>query len=119
MTVSLTAEAALRLHDMMAERGPDEQALRVYVKTGGCSGYSYGMALDAQNDSDQVYTIRGVQVVVDKESVEFVQDAEIDFVDDMTSQGFRIQNPNATVTCGCGSSFRTATDAGKPGSCDV
>lgn len=117
--VTLTDNAAEKILEMLEERsGSDENALRVFVKPGGCSGFSYGMALDSAKETDQVLDIKGVRVVVDPESTRLVDGAEIDYVDDLTGQGFKIFNPNATTTCGCGSSFRTASDAGQPGSCD-
>lgn len=118
MMVTLTESAAEKLREMIDERGEDENALRLYVKPGGCTGFSYGMALDHPGEKDDVYEIRGVSVIVDRESQTLISGSEVDFVDDFEGQGFRISNPNATSTCGCGSSFRTATEAGQPGSCD-
>lgn len=115
--VTLSPSAADKVKEMLEER-ESENALRLYIKPGGCSGFSYGMALDAKKDTDHVYDILGVSVVIDKDSLELVDGSEVDYVDDLTGQGFRIQNPNATTTCGCGSSFRTANNAGTPGSCD-
>ncbi|CAM3723744.1 HesB/IscA family protein [Alicyclobacillus pomorum] len=117
--ITVTDSAAEKLREMMAGRGEDESALRIYVKPGGCSGFSYGMALDGPKPSDLQYNINGILVLVDKDSLELIDGSEVDYVDDFTGQGFRILNPNATSTCGCGSSFRTATQAGQPGSCDV
>ncbi len=117
--ITVTDNAAEKLREMMAGRGEDESALRIYVKPGGCTGFSYGMALDGPKESDLQYNINGILVLVDKESLELIDGSEVDYVDDFTGQGFRIFNPNATSTCGCGSSFRTATKAGQPGSCDV
>lgn len=116
--VTLTDSAVEKLQEMLDGRGSDENALRIYVKPGGCSGFSYGMALDAANDKDMNYEIKGIHVVVDKDNLDLIDGSEVDFVDDISGQGFRILNPNATSTCGCGSSFRTATNAGQPGSCD-
>jgi iron-sulfur cluster assembly protein len=116
--VTLTDSAVGKLQEMVDGRGIEESALRIYVKPGGCSGFSYGMALDAPKASDRTFDIKGIRVVVDPDSVSLIEGSEVDFVDDLTGQGFRIYNPNATTTCGCGSSFRTATDAGQPGSCD-
>jgi iron-sulfur cluster assembly protein len=116
--VTLTDSAVEKLQEMLDGRGSDENALRIYVKPGGCSGFSYGMALDAGNDGDMNYEIKGIRVVVDKDNLDLIDGSEVDFVDDISGQGFRILNPNATTTCGCGSSFRTATNAGQPGSCD-
>ncbi|MCL6515434.1 iron-sulfur cluster assembly accessory protein [Alicyclobacillus sp.] len=116
--VTLTDSAASKLREMMDGRGEDERALRLYVKPGGCTGFSYGMALDAPKEGDHRYELKGVLVVVDPESLSLIDGSEVDYVDDITGQGFRILNPNAVSTCGCGSSFRTATQAGQPGSCE-
>lgn len=116
--VTLTDSAIEMLKDMVGDRGPEENALRIYIKPGGCSGFSYGMALDAANENDSVFDVDGLKVVVDKESMELVSGSQVDYVDDLTGRGFRIYNPNAVSTCGCGSSFRTATQAGQPGSCE-
>ncbi|MDQ0188997.1 iron-sulfur cluster assembly accessory protein [Alicyclobacillus cycloheptanicus] len=115
--VTLTDSAAEKLREMLDEEGT-ENALRIYIKPGGCSGFSYGMALDEVHEGDEVYAIKGIKVAVDSEGLELIDGSQIDFVDDLTGQGFRILNPNATMTCGCGSSFRTATQAGQPGSCE-
>lgn len=116
--ITLTENAAVKLRDMILEQDPSEDALRLYTKPGGCTGFSYGMALDGEKPGDQVYSINGVKVVVDSESLELIDGSEVDYMDDLTGQGFKINNPNATSMCGCGSSFRTATHAGQPGSCD-
>ncbi|GGI97589.1 heme biosynthesis protein HemY [Alicyclobacillus cellulosilyticus] len=115
--VTLTDSAVEKVRSLTEDRGPEERALRIYVKPGGCSGFSYGLALDAPREGDRVFDVKGVQVVVDPESLELVDGSEIDYVDDITGQGFKIHNPNATSMCGCGASFRTATRAGQPGSC--
>lgn len=115
--MTLTDNAAAKLKEMLVDH-KEEDSLRIFTKPGGCTGFSYGMALDSQKDEDDVYEINGVKVVVDKETLELVDGSQVDYVDDLTGQGFRIWNPNAVSTCGCGSSFRTATAAGKPGSCD-
>lgn len=116
--VTLTQNAADKLREMIEQNGPEEDALRLYTKLGGCTGYSYGMALDATKPEDHVFAIDGVKVVVDPESLELIDGSTVDYIDDLTGQGFKIENPNATSMCGCGSSFRTETKAGQPGSCD-
>lgn len=115
--VTLSESAVEKVKEMLSERDT-ENALRIFVKPGGCSGFSYGMALDLKKEEDNVFDIQGVQVVVDGGSLDLVSGSEVDYVDDLTGQGFRILNPNASTTCGCGSSFRTADQAGVPGSCD-
>ncbi|MCY0897060.1 MAG: iron-sulfur cluster assembly accessory protein [Alicyclobacillaceae bacterium] len=117
--LTLTDNAADKVRALLQERdGYGEDSLRLFVKPGGCTGFSYGMSLDSRKDGDSVYELKGVSIVVDEESMELLDGSEIDFVDDLTGQGFKINNPNATSMCGCGSSFRTATKAGQPGSCD-
>jgi iron-sulfur cluster assembly protein len=75
------------------------------------------MALDRAKSEDKVFTENGVKVVIDPTSSQYLNGAEVDYVDSLMGAGFKINNPNATQSCGCGSSFRTANDAGKPGSC--
>lgn len=116
--ITLTENAAAKLRDMILDQGPGDDALRLYTKLGGCTGYSYGMALDSEKSGDNVYSIHGVKVVVDSESLDLLEGSEVDYVDDLTGEGFKINNPNASSMCGCGSSFRTAEKAGQPGSCD-
>jgi len=115
--VTITEEASEKVKSLL-EQKEDGLALRVMIKTGGCSGFSYGMALDTQRDNDMVFEQHGVKMVIDPESVPYLEGSEVDYVDSLTGAGFKISNPNAVSQCGCGSSFRTATDAGKPGSCD-
>lgn len=116
--VTLTDNAADKLREMLADAEEGVNALRIYTKPGGCSGFSYGMALDAAQPGDEVFDIKGIQVAVEKASERLIDGSQLDFIDDLTGQGFKISNPNASTTCGCGASFRTPTDAGQPGSCD-
>jgi iron-sulfur cluster insertion protein len=88
-----------------AEGNPDLQ-LRVSVSGGGCSGFQYGFDLDAEHQPDDVVVAQdGVRVVVDGMSLMYLLGAELDFVEDLTGAYFRVQNPNASSSCGCGSSF--------------
>ena len=82
-----------------------EQALRVAVKGGGCSGFQYALALDKPKDDDHVFEHNGVAVVVDKVSMQFVFGSEVDYVDGLQGAGFAVNNPNVQGGCGCGSSF--------------
>ncbi len=116
--ITLTEQAAERVRTLLASQASGEDALRIYTKPGGCTGFTYGLALDNEKPGDVVTVQHGVKLVVDPESLELVDGSEIDYVDDLTGQGFKINNPNATQMCGCGSSFRTATRAGQPGSCN-
>ena len=104
--VSLTESAATHIQSMMA--GETEHAgktLRVYVEGGGCSGMQYGMVFDEKRDDDIVSEFFGVNVLVDPFSADYVRGAVIDYVDALTGGGFKISNPNARQSCGCGKSF--------------
>ncbi len=105
--VTLTASASTKVAQLLAEEeGAEELALRVAVKPGGCSGYSYEMFFDSeQDDDDIVREFGGVKVVVDPTSAELLTGATLDYSDGLQGAGFHISNPNATRTCGCGSSF--------------
>jgi iron-sulfur cluster assembly accessory protein len=116
--LNLTDAAAGKLRELTAEEPNPEIGLRVYVYSGGCSGFRYGMMLeDAPTADDQVMHANGVRVYVDTNSVQYLTGAEIDYVDTLMGAGFTVNNPNAVSACGCGSSFRTADEAGAPRSC--
>ena len=116
--VSLTDAAATKLNELTKEEPNPNIGLRVYVYSGGCSGYRYGMMLeDAPTDGDRVLKANGVRVYVDENSVQYLQGSQIDYVDTLMGAGFTVNNPNAVAACGCGSSFRTADDAGTARSC--
>jgi iron-sulfur cluster assembly accessory protein len=103
--ITLTERAASRIRDILA-REPGKNALRVAVNGGGCSGFQYEFVLaDAAAEDDLVIEKSGVKALVDPVSQNFLAGAEIDFVDDLMGQSFRIRNPNATSSCGCGTSF--------------
>ncbi len=116
--VSLSDAAALKLREITAEEPNPNIGLRVYVYSGGCSGFRYGMMLeDAPTSEDQVLQANGVRVYVDPGSIQYLTGAEIDYVDTLMGAGFTVNNPNAVAACGCGSSFRTADEAGSPRGC--
>ncbi len=116
--LSLTDAAASKLRALTAEEPNPAIGLRVYVYSGGCSGFRYGMMLeDAPTVDDQVMSANGVRVYVDANSVQYLGGAEIDYVDTLMGAGFTVNNPNAVSACGCGSSFRTADEAGSPRGC--
>ncbi len=108
--VTLTSNAADKLGGIMAEKGMKEShALRVFVKGGGCGGMQYGMTFDDNvREDDNVWDQHGLRIVVDGTSLFYVDGANIDYVDNLMGGGFHIDNPQATSSCGCGSSFRTA-----------
>ena len=105
MPVTISDRAARRIAEILqAETQP--VALRVAVTGGGCSGFQYSFALDdAQLDEDLVVEKNGARVLIDPVSLDFLAGAEIDFTDDLIGQAFKINNPNATASCGCGTSF--------------
>jgi len=114
--ITLTSTAADQLQQVMQEKGLDNHALRVFVSGGGCSGLSYGMTFAEGPDiGDQVFEAGKVQVVVDAGSIQYLDGAEIDYIDSLMGGGFRIENPNAVRSCACGSSFQTgAGEQGTP-----
>ena len=116
--VNLTDAAATKLRDLTKDETNPAIGLRVYVYSGGCSGYRYGMMLeDAPTADDRILEANGVKVYVDGQSVNLLQGSEIDYVDTLMGAGFTVNNPNAVTACGCGSSFRTADEAGQARSC--
>lgn len=116
--VSLSDAAALKLREITVDEPNPNIGLRVYVYSGGCSGFRYGMMLeDAPTSEDQVLQANGVRVYVDPQSIQYLTGAEIDYVDTLMGAGFTVNNPNAVAACGCGSSFRTADEAGSPRGC--
>ncbi len=107
-SITLTPAAAQAVLDLLAKRELSGYALRVFVSGGGCSGLQYGMALENQiRDLDLTYSMHGVTLVVDEVSINYLQGASIDYVDNLMGSGFKIENPNAVAACGCGNSFRT------------
>ena len=104
--LTLTASAAARVRKLMEMEGKPNLKLRLAVAGGGCSGFHYGITLDdSVNDDDQVFEQHGVSVVADETSLDLLAGSEVDYVEDMMGASFQIRNPNATSTCGCGSSF--------------
>lgn len=113
--IQITEAAGQKIQEMLAAEENEGLFLRVGVQEGGCTGFSYGMGFDdEQHEGDRVLDIRELKVVVDEDSAKYLNGLEIDWKESGMGGGFTIFNPNATATCGCGSSFRTATDAGKP-----
>lgn len=101
-----TDAAAVKVKDLLAEEGNPELKLRVFVQGGGCSGFQYGFTFDETvNEDDTVLDKNGVQLLVDPMSFQYLVGAEIDYKEDLEGAQFVIRNPNATTTCGCGSSF--------------
>jgi len=104
--ITLTDTAASKVAQLLEAEGATDMALRVAVKSGGCSGFSYDMYFDSDVASDDItLTFGAVRVVVDPASAPMLQGASLDYKDGLTEQGFSISNPNATRSCGCGKSF--------------
>ncbi len=104
--ITLTDSAAKKVKQLLADEGADDLALRVAVRPGGCSGFSYEMFFDGDIAADdQTATFGDVKVVVDPASSQLLVGASLDYQDGLQEAGFKINNPNATRTCGCGNSF--------------
>lgn len=104
--VTLSDRAAEEVKGLLDKQGKPEAMLRVFVAGGGCSGFQYGMSLEEESsEGDQTFELSGVKVIIDPRSAQFIGGAEIDYVDSMMGGGFKIENPNAASSCGCGSSF--------------
>lgn len=104
--LSLTESAAGKVRELLREQGREGQVLRVYIQGGGCSGFQYGFNFEEQAASDDAVLERdGVKVAVDPMSFQYLVGAEVDYREDLQGARFVINNPNATTTCGCGSSF--------------
>lgn len=103
--VTLTERAAKRIASILAKE-PDDSLLRVSVNGGGCSGFQYAFEVTQERQSDDIAISRdGATVLIDETSMQFLAGSVIDFVDDLIGQAFKIENPNATASCGCGTSF--------------
>jgi iron-sulfur cluster insertion protein len=104
--VHLSESAARRIEQLKTSEGKAELMLRLAVSGGGCSGFSYGFSLDDQRrDDDHVFEDFGVTLVVDETSLDLLAGSTVDYVDELAGSAFTVKNPNASSTCGCGSSF--------------
>jgi iron-sulfur cluster assembly protein len=110
--ITLTDRAAAKIAELLgSQEGSGDQALRVAVRGGGCSGFQYALAFDQAKDDDHVFEVDGVSVLVDKVSMQFVFGSEVDYVEGLQGAGFQVNNPNVVAACGCGSSFQVKEDA--------
>ncbi len=110
--VTLTPGATQRVKNLLAEKGLDGYGLRVFVGGGGCGGLQYGMAFEnEEQEGDFVMSFDGVKVMVDSMSSQYLMGANVDYVDNVMGGGFKIDNPNAVSTCGCGHSFKSSGQA--------
>ena len=103
--VTLTTRAATQVRSMNAELEAPGKRLRVFVESGGCSGFQYGMSFDEAKPDDAVIESEGVAMLLDPASLAYLDGSQIDFDDGLHGKGFEIKNPNAQSTCGCGKSF--------------
>jgi iron-sulfur cluster assembly protein len=117
--VTITDVANTKIKELLTNEETPHMFLRIGVKPGGCSGFSYGMGFDDshQND-DTIIDMNGLKVVVSTESLRFLSGVVIDFKESGMSGGFTIDNPNAVASCGCGSSFKIKDEVGQVEKCD-
>jgi len=109
--ITLSDKAVTKIGELLGGQAGEEQALRVAVRGGGCSGFQYALAFDKPKEDDHVFEADGVAVVVDKVSMQFVFGSEVDYVEGLQGAGFQVNNPNVVAACGCGSSFQVKDDA--------
>ena len=110
--VFFTPKGAEKVQEFLAAQQADVSAagLRVGVRGGGCSGFQYQLAFDERRDDDVVFEDHGLSILVDSQSLPYVDGSSIDYVDSLQGAGFQVNNPNVVAACGCGSSFRVAED---------
>ncbi|MCC7492062.1 MAG: iron-sulfur cluster insertion protein ErpA [Fimbriimonadaceae bacterium] len=116
--VTLTERAAQEVTGLLEKQEKLDHGLRIWIAGGGCSGYQYGMALDNSPEAEDLkFESHGVTVLVDPQSIQYLDGSEIDFVDTLMGGGFKVNNPNAASTCGCGHSFQAADGTGEGSAC--
>jgi len=104
--ITVSDNAAKRIAQLIEMEAKDGMRLRVSVSGGGCSGFQYGFSLDDEkNDDDLLFEKNDIEVIIDEVSLDFLKGSELDFVEDLIGSYFSMKNPNATSTCGCGTSF--------------
>ena len=110
--ISITDKGAEKVREFLDAQQADVTlaGLRVGVRGGGCSGFQYQLAFDDQHDGDVVFEDNGLRILVDAQSLPYVDGSSIDYVDSLQGAGFQVNNPNVVAACGCGSSFRVAED---------
>ena len=109
--ITLSPKAVEKIGELLGQGDAEDQALRVAVRGGGCSGFQYALAFDKAKDDDHVFEVDGVSVLVDKVSMQFVFGSEVDYIEGLQGAGFQVNNPNVVAACGCGSSFQVKEDA--------
>ena len=116
--LTLTPLAAAKVKELLAEENDETLVLRVAIQGGGCSGFQYGLGFDSVADGDVELELEGVPVVVDPFSAPYLRGTTIDFLNTISESGFKIDNPNATASCGCGHSF-TVEEGDEPSGDDA
>jgi iron-sulfur cluster assembly accessory protein len=106
--VTFTDKGAVKVREFLESQGADisSAGLRVGVRGGGCSGFQYQLAFDDEHDGDAIFEDQGLRILVDAQSLPYVDGSQIDYVDSLQGAGFQVNNPNVVAACGCGSSFR-------------
>jgi iron-sulfur cluster assembly protein len=116
--ITMSEVAVAQLRTLLQQQDDPDLGLRVFVYPGGCSGMSYGMAFENEiSAEDSILDYEGLKLIVDENSAYYLKGAQIDFEDSLMGGGFRIFNPNAVRSCGCGHSFDTGEDAGYARAC--
>ena len=108
--VTLTEIATRKVSEFLAGHEQPGAGLRVAVKGGGCSGFQYQLALDEAREGDQVFEHEGIKIMVDEQSLRYVDGSTVDYTESLMGAGFQVNNPNVVAACGCGSSFRVADE---------
>jgi iron-sulfur cluster assembly protein len=110
--ITITDKGAEKVHEFLCAQQAETSlaGLRVGVRGGGCSGFQYQLAFDEQRESDLVFESHGLKLLVDRESLQFVNGSTIDYEESLQGAGFKVNNPNVVAACGCGSSFRVAEE---------
>jgi iron-sulfur cluster assembly protein len=110
--ITFTDKGAEKVQEFLARQGAaiETSGLRVGVRGGGCSGFQYALAFDSQREDDEVFEDHGLRILVDRPSLPYVRGAVVDYVESLQGAGFKVDNPNVTAACGCGSSFRVADE---------
>ena len=104
--ITISESAKEKIKDLLAQENNPNLKLRTFVQGGGCSGFQYGFTFDEeQNEDDFIIPLDNFKVLIDSMSISYMENAEIDYVEELMGSSFKIKNPNATTTCGCGSSF--------------
>lgn len=108
--VTLTEIAARKVGEFLQQHEQGDAGLRVAVKGGGCSGFQYQLALDERRDGDCIFDFDGIRIIVDEQSLTYVDGSTVDYTESLMGSGFQVNNPNVVAACGCGSSFRVADE---------